>query len=175
MSEGGVFRWHEEKAGEAHHKNQQVVAQAMRHGVPYIVVDALNLLPYVISPYVRLAKYYKYDWSIEEPNTPWAVDIDELTLKNTHNVPRSVIEAMYRAYDGMPLASMITTLSFETGMDPEVALRKAQEALEVSQQIIDYRDWRTIGGYEPIGGDDTANNISDKLNSWRAEMWAMGF
>jgi predicted kinase len=180
LTEQGVFRWSEDGSLEAHHKNQQALSAAMREEKPNLVVDATNMQPHIAAPYVRLAKFYDYDWTVKEPRTPWAADIDELTVKNQHNVPRSVIEIMHRTYVSIPTESMIVALLFENKMDPVVTLREAQRSLEVTdnftanEKIIEYRDWRTLGGYEPIGGDDTADNIFEKLHIWRRNSGFVG-
>ncbi len=63
----------------------------------------------------------------------------------------------------------------EIAMEPEVSLRQAQLFLEkgkyakADEQLIDYCEWRRVGGFEPDGGDGVAESINDKLENWRDE------
>lgn len=44
-----------------------------------------------INPYIELARKYKTQLKILEPDTPWAFNLDELFLRNTHGLPKEVI------------------------------------------------------------------------------------
>ena len=170
----GVYKWDEDRALFAHWATQQLVADSMRQGVPLLVLDNTNLLPYHVSPYVRLAKYYGYQYTIIDVDTPWCQDITELERKNTHFVPGSVLEEMQNTMMSLPKEAMETILLCEIAMDPEVSLRMAQTFIEegryiqADEQMIDYEDWRCIGGYEPEAGTEVAVSINDKLQEWRA-------
>jgi predicted kinase len=170
----GVYKWDEDRALLAHWTTQQLVADSMRQDVPLIVLDNTNLLPYHASPYVRLAKYYGYHFSVIEMETPWCQDIAELERRNAHFVPRSVLEEMKGTMTALPKEALETILLCEIAMDPEVSLRMAQTFIEegryiqADEQMIDYENWRWIGGYEPEAGTEVAASINDKLQEWRA-------
>jgi len=80
--------------GEAHLWNQGRVRRAMREGVSPIVVDNTNVTLGEISPYKKLASENGYTVRYAEPDTPWKFDVDELTKRNTHKVPKDVIQRM---------------------------------------------------------------------------------
>lgn len=171
----GVYKWDEELAVLAHYTNQKMVCQAMREGKEFIVIDNTNIHLYNMTPYIRLAHYYKYEYELFEMDTPWALDIEELEKKNTHNVPLSILDEMRKQYLDVPKPTIECLFRFETAMDPEISLRLAQCEIEkgrfatADEAIIDYEDWRRISGYEPDGGDDTAKSINNKLESWRLD------
>ncbi len=175
LTANGIYKWDAELALMAHFLNQKRVCQAMREGKEFIVVDNTNILPYHMAPYIRLAHHYKYEYELFEMDTPWALDIEELEKKNTHDVPLSVLDEMRKQYLDVPRETMECLFRFETAMDPEVSLRLAQCEIEkgryatADEAIIDYEDWKRIGGYSPDGGDDTCNSINNKLESWRID------
>ncbi len=173
MTVNNVYYWEENKAAKAHHRNQELVAQAMRQDKPLLVLDNCNLKPYHVAPYIRLAFHYGYDWKLIMVNTPWAFDMDELERRNEHGVEKDVIENMCDDLLKMTNEALYMILRWEVPMDPEITLREAQEALEkrlftvVDERLYDYQDWVRIGGYSPDGGDEAAESISDKLQRWR--------
>lgn len=57
-----------------------------------IIVDNTNTTWKEILPYVELAKKYKYEVEVKEPQTPWKNDVKELAGRNVHHVPLEVIE-----------------------------------------------------------------------------------
>ncbi len=172
----GAYKWDEELVLIAHHYNQKRATNAMRENVPLIVLDNTNLLPYHSSPYVRLANFYGYEHQVIPINTPWAFDLDELTKRNIHNVPKSILECMKKILDELPLEALKVILNYEMEMDPEIVLRNAQIFTETGnfakadECIMDYEDWYRIGGYEPDGGQEVASSINDKLWDWKRSL-----
>jgi len=170
----GVYKWTEEGAYEAHCVNQWLMSKAMREGVPLIVLDNTNLLPYHCTTHVRLAKRFGYSFNVIEVDTPWALDVEELARKNQHGVPASVIEEMKKNLLELPKEALMVILNCETGMCPEETLSQAQMFTEVGmflnadECVIDYQDWRRICGYEPEGGDEVIESIKNKLEDWYA-------
>ena len=47
---------------------------------------------------VEYAENQGYEVRIEEANTPWAFDAEELTKRNTHGVPRETIDKFLRRW-----------------------------------------------------------------------------
>jgi predicted kinase len=174
----GVYRWDEDRALQAHWTNQRLVAAAMREEVPLIVLDNCNLLPYHSSPYVRLGKYYGYEHAVVQIATPWCLDIDELVKRNIHGIPKHILEKMKDTLLGLPLEALNLILDCEIAMDPEVTLRLAQTFIEegkhiqADEQMMDYEDWRRIGGAYEEWMDYTAESINNKLEDWRSNQGA---
>lgn len=176
---GNVYYWDEKKSEAAHYANQKRISQAMKMEEPLLVLDNCNIKLYHVIPYVRLAHYYNYEWKIVSVNTPWANDSTKLEEKNEHGVTRETIDLMLFELKRMPVEAMDMILRFEVPMDPEVSLRKAQEAVEkglyreVDEHLYDYNDWVRLGGYSPDGGDEAAESISDKLEAWRESAYIL--
>jgi len=175
MTINGVYKWTEDGAIVAHNINQKKVCDAMRVGKSPIVVDNANILPYHMTPYIRLARHYEYEYEIRDMNTEWASDLKELENRNVHYVPHSVLDEMKKQYIHLPTRALMTLFNIEIPMDPEVSLREAQCYIEEGrfaksdEAILDYEDWRRIGGFEPEGGDDTKESINNKLETWKLE------
>lgn len=68
--------------------------EAMKIGVPHIVIDNTHIEPFEAKPYVERALQYGYDVYIQEVNTPWRFNADELVRLNTHGVSKDIIEKM---------------------------------------------------------------------------------
>ncbi len=172
----GAYKWDEDLVLIAHQFNQKRATSAMRENAPLIVLDNTNLLPYHSSPYVRLAKFYGYNYEVIDSKTPWALDVDELAKRNTHNIPKSIIECMKKTLDELSTDVLRVILNYEIEMDPEVVLRNAQIFTEkgnfprADECIMDYEDWHRIGGYEPDGGQELASSINDKLWDWKRSL-----
>ena len=97
MDEQGNYNFDIDKLPQAHQWNYDRIEDAIKEGISPVIVDNTNVtmedLTY-LKPYIKLAMSKGYSIRIEEPNTPWFknMDIDELTRKNSHGVPREVIE-----------------------------------------------------------------------------------
>ena len=61
---------------------------------PQIVVDNTNVQSWQPKPYAEAAVKAGYNVEVIEPDSPWAFDVDELSIKNTHKVPHDVIQEM---------------------------------------------------------------------------------
>jgi predicted kinase len=90
----GKYEFDKEALSYAHWWNQARVEKAMKQGISPIVVDNTNTQAWEAKPYVILAQKYGYKVQIEEFNTPWKFDAEELTKRNTHGVPREIIDKM---------------------------------------------------------------------------------
>lgn len=173
-TENGVYFWDESRAILAHQKNQSLVAKAMRQGLTPIVLDNTNIKPYHVTPYVRLGKFYKYEYTLIEIDTPWALDVDELVKRNIHGVSKLVLEKMKKDYINISTDAFKAILQWEMPFDPEVCLRDAQKFMEqddltkADECLIDYYDWRRVGGYAPVGGNEVAESIGNKLQEWHS-------
>jgi len=86
---------------KAHKWNQRRSLDAMKIGIPIIVIDNTNttireLRSYL--PHIELARQLGYTVSIAEPETSWRFDLNELVELNTHGVPKTAIERMLNRY-----------------------------------------------------------------------------
>jgi len=89
------------KLGKAHKWNQRRVLAAVEANIPTIIIDNTNttireMRDYYLS--IELAILMGYDILIEEPETSWAFDADELFKRNSHNVPKEIIDKMLKRY-----------------------------------------------------------------------------
>jgi tRNA nucleotidyltransferase/poly(A) polymerase/predicted kinase len=112
----GEYRFDPDMRGHAHLWNQGRVRQAMQKGVSPIVVDNTNVTWAEIQPYSKLAKEHGYEIAYAEPQTPWKFDVDELTKRNVHKVPREVIQRMKDKWQPTETLGMDKTAS--AAVDP---------------------------------------------------------
>lgn len=82
--------------GTAHAWNLGRTIRAMMNEINFIVVPNTFSLSWECSGYYNMALKFNYEFDIVEPKTPWSKDVDELVVRNTHNVPREVIEKMLK-------------------------------------------------------------------------------
>src|SRR5581483_977563 len=149
--------------GEAYRESQKVCRRLMREGKPLLVLDGRNISYYDIGPFVKLAKWYDYDWEIENINTPWAQDIEELHKRS--GVEKKIIKKALLHMNSIQFSSLIQLLDMLVEVDPEEILFKAQKYLEENELgkadlcMLDYQDWVYTGGYRAIDGDEIALEI----------------
>ena len=79
---------------DAHSWNKGRAVDAMAQGISPIVIDNTHTQPWEAKPYVMAAQKYGYQIEIREAETPWKFDAEELTRRNSHGVPRNVIDDM---------------------------------------------------------------------------------
>lgn len=173
MTVDGKYLWTTDRAADAFHQNQAAVLWAMWDNKTPLVVDSCNIKPYHFMPYVKMAKWHQYEYSIIETNTPWRFDLDELEKRNKHYVTKDILEGMFVDYKSFSVEALKTLLDMEVGFDPEQGVREAQIAIEnemfsrVDELLYEYVEWRRHGGYPPHGADDAMRVISTKLEPWR--------
>jgi len=94
--EDGNYNFDLDKLTEAHKWNRDKVLKAIEQGVSPVIWDNTNItmdeLKFAL-PAIKLAEEKGYEVRIKQANTPWAFDVDELEKRNTHNVPREVIQS----------------------------------------------------------------------------------
>lgn len=98
--QNGQYNFNPEKIAEAHQWNQQRAVDEMKKGTSPIVIDNTNTQKWEAKPYVLAGKEHGYTLVVEEPNTPWKFDIEELGKRNQHGVPIEVIERMVENIKG---------------------------------------------------------------------------
>ncbi len=82
------------KIGQAHRWNQKRTRQALHNDVPVVIVDNTNTTWKEVKEYAQMAVLHGYKIDILEPKNYWSKDVDECFKRNTHGVPREVIQKM---------------------------------------------------------------------------------
>lgn len=101
MNTDGEYRFDGNKLGQAHSWNQRRSLEAMKIGIPIVVIDNTNTTLRELRSYtehISLAAQLGYTVSIEEPETSWQFDVEQLVKKNSHGVPEAAIQRMLRRY-----------------------------------------------------------------------------
>ena len=151
----GEYRYDRNAIGYAHVWNQGRVRAAMKKGINPIVVDNTNTTWKEIAPYARLASENGYEVSYAEPDTAWKFDVDELTKKNTHGVPRGVIQQMVDKWQPTETLGMERTASIK--IDPTGFARSGRltdeerELFDILMNVVREKTPRTtvraVGGW----------------------------
>ena len=85
--------------GDAHFWNETRTFEAMEKGESPIVVPNTMTQAWEARNYVEAANKYGYRVEIREPQTSWKFDAEELAKRNTHGVPREVIDGMLSKWE----------------------------------------------------------------------------
>ncbi len=64
-----------------------------------IILDNTHLTYGSIEPFYKIAVEYDYNFIFIEPNTWWKFNINELALRNKHNVSHEVLEGMLSKWE----------------------------------------------------------------------------
>jgi predicted kinase len=101
FSMSGEYVFNGDALGKAHAWNQRRSLDAMKLGIPIVVIDNTNttlreLRSYL--PHINLARQLGYTLRVEEPETSWRFDVDKLVELNSHGVPKAAIERMLKRY-----------------------------------------------------------------------------
>lgn len=99
----GKYYYDSKLAGYAHMFNQGKCAYFMRRGYHLAIVDNTNITIDEMKPYLTLASLLNWPVFMLEPETPWAWDVDECVVRNTHGVPRDVIQSMMDRYQPLDI------------------------------------------------------------------------
>ena len=95
------YRFDGNLLGKAHQWNQRRSYEAVKAGIPVIVIDNTNTTIREMKSYathIELAQRMGYEVRIEEPKTEWAWDVEELFKKGTHNIPKKHLHKMLHRY-----------------------------------------------------------------------------
>ncbi|XP_043479286.1 NEDD4-binding protein 2 [Leptopilina heterotoma] len=99
MKKGRIYDFDLRKLDDAHTFNQKRVLKAVTNGISPIIVDNTNTQCWEMKPYVIFAVKYGYFLEVLEPNTRWANNVNELTKRNIHNVPKFTIQKILERYE----------------------------------------------------------------------------
>ncbi|KAK4882405.1 hypothetical protein RN001_005724 [Aquatica leii] len=95
----GMYTFDPTMLGEAHEWNQHRAYKQMSAGVSPVIIDNTNTQMWEMKSYVMMAANFGYIVEIVEPFTPWAFDVKELHLRNSHNVSKAKINEMLLRYE----------------------------------------------------------------------------
>lgn len=91
--ENGVYKYDSTKLHMAHSYCQTLASSTLRKG-DNVVIDNTNVRERELNVYFNISKETDAFVVILQPETPWAFDVDECFKRNTHGVPRDVIQRM---------------------------------------------------------------------------------
>lgn len=97
--EDGVYMFEPDLLEDAHRWNQKRAFKAMKSGISPIIIDNTNIHAWEMKPYVKMARENRYEVIFQEPDTPWKFNVQELTRRNIHDVPRQKIQQMKEEYE----------------------------------------------------------------------------
>uniref|UniRef100_A0A663F8Y2 NEDD4 binding protein 2 like 1 n=1 Tax=Aquila chrysaetos chrysaetos TaxID=223781 RepID=A0A663F8Y2_AQUCH len=97
--ENGVYMFEPDFLEDAHKWNQKRAHKAMKNGKSPIIIDNTNIHAWEMKPYVLMARENGYEVIFQEPDTPWKFNVQELTRRNIHHVPRQKIQRMKEQYE----------------------------------------------------------------------------
>ena len=92
----------------AHEATQKNAQSCISKGVSPIIIDNTNLESWEMKPYVIMAHKAGYKIFLLEPETPWKMNIKELSKKNKHGVPREKIQMMATRFENVTVENLIT-------------------------------------------------------------------
>ncbi|NWI08754.1 N42L1 protein, partial [Crypturellus soui] len=95
----GVYVFEPDCLEDAHRWNQARADKAMKNGKSPVIIDNTNIHAWEMKPYVMMARENNYEVIFQEPDTPWKFNVQELTRRNTHAVPRHTIQRMKDEYE----------------------------------------------------------------------------
>jgi len=106
--EGNEYIFKRDKLGDFHTRNQMRAYEYCRNGVELIIVDNTNIKRKEMLVYINNAKPWGYeveevivgeDSLMSDPTSPiFTSYIDMCAARNTHGVPRDVIDRMARTF-----------------------------------------------------------------------------
>nr|XP_054508687.1 NEDD4-binding protein 2-like 1 isoform X2 [Agelaius phoeniceus] len=97
--ENGVYVFEPDFLEDAHKWNQKRARKAMKKGKSPVIIDNTNIHAWEMKPYVMMAHENRYEVTFQEPDTPWKFNVQELTRRNIHHVPREKIQRMKEQYE----------------------------------------------------------------------------
>ncbi|MHA1469018.1 MAG: AAA family ATPase [Candidatus Asgardarchaeia archaeon] len=101
MDTDGNYNFDPSKLGQAHEWNYNRIREAISAGASPVILDNTNVAQWELrklKPLIEHATLRGYKSRIEEPQTPWAMDPEELAKRNTHGVPQEAIEGKLRKW-----------------------------------------------------------------------------
>ncbi len=101
VDEQGNYKWDSNKIGDAHRYCRDQARKAIIEGISPVIIDNTNVSKWELRqliPMIKMAQDNKYTARVEEAQTPWRFDEEELCKKNTHGVRLQDIQKMLRKW-----------------------------------------------------------------------------
>ncbi|KAF7989881.1 hypothetical protein HCN44_008555 [Aphidius gifuensis] len=99
ITTNGTWKYDSSKIADAHATTQKKVLDALKHDITPIIIDNTNLQAWEMRPYATMAVQRGYIIEIIDIDTPWSQNVNELSRKNNHNVPKEKIRTMMNRYE----------------------------------------------------------------------------
>lgn len=134
--QGGKYCFDKVRLSEAHEWNKIRTRQCIQEGRSPIIIDNTNVEVWEMMPYVALALRSKYHVCVLEPDTPWKFDPRQLSLRNTHGVPRRNIDSMLERYDYNVTGESLCQSFGIIPKGPDLLGSAALSTLEISESSV---------------------------------------
>lgn len=117
LNERGQYNYVPDRIKNAHEFNQNRVRKKCAEGWSPIIVDNTHIKIWEMFPYCHFAVQNGYIIEMCEPVTPWSRSPAKLAMKNTHGVPRNVIENMIQNYENINCFNLLKAIKCERHMN----------------------------------------------------------
>lgn len=94
----GLYKYDPKQNHYMHGKTHKLVQRLVELEYDLIIVDNTHTQWREMRNFVMMGIMYGYRIRVVESETEWAWDVAECTRRNTHNVPREAIQAMFDRY-----------------------------------------------------------------------------
>ncbi len=95
VDEQGNYNWSGDRVQAAHQWNHGRIKKAIDEGISPVIMDNTNITKWDLKqskPLIAYAESMGYTVRIEQSNTPWAFDVEELVKKNKHGLDKKKLE-----------------------------------------------------------------------------------
>ncbi|MEE6472502.1 hypothetical protein FKM82_009626 [Ascaphus truei] len=99
IMDDGTYLFNQNLLQEAHKWNRKRASKAMKRGKTPIIIDNTNIQAWEMKPYAIMALENYYKVIFREPDTRWKFNVQELSRRNSHGVPREKIQRMKDVYE----------------------------------------------------------------------------
>lgn len=89
----GIYRFDQSRLKDAHESSQSLMKMSCNEGKKMIIIDNTNIQAWEMRAYFsNVSKApFTYRLVIVEPQTPWKLDPEQLSIRNTHSVSQEVL------------------------------------------------------------------------------------
>ena len=99
--QNGSYQFENSKLKDAHSYCRNKAQDAVKSKISKIVIDNTNVMKWEMGPYNKMGRSEGYIVLLVEPKTPWRLDVDILTEKNSHGVSKDILNKKIKMY--MPI------------------------------------------------------------------------
>lgn len=97
----GSYNFDVSRLGDAHEDCQNRMKEAVTSRVRTVVIDNTNVMYWEMKSYIQNANREGYLVILVEPKTPWRLNAAILAEKNSHGVPREVLQKKIKSYNSI--------------------------------------------------------------------------